>query len=93
MAGFDEKCPYCDREIDCQAKWQNTDYSTSFNTNCGWCTRPVQVCVRMEPIFETGKATCAMCSKADVGGNGFYCDPCHQRMVDLSKFSESQFEG
>jgi hypothetical protein len=47
----------------------------------------------MEPIFETGKVTCAMCAKADVDGNGFYCDPCHQRIVYLSKFSESQAEG
>jgi hypothetical protein len=88
MAGFDQKCPYCDHDIDCRAKWESTDYSTSFNVDCGWCKRPVQVYVGMEPIFETAKVTCSMCAKADVAANGFYCDPCHQRLIELSKHNE-----
>jgi cell division protein FtsB len=97
MAGFDQKCPHCDHEIDCQGKWQNTDYSASFSANCDWCKRAVQVFVGMEPIFETGKVTCAMCAKADVDGNGCYCDSCHQRIKnkgdDMTDMTEAEITG
>jgi hypothetical protein len=85
MAGFDERCPYCNHEINCQSVWENHDYATGFKAECVWCMRKVQIDVRMEPIFETSKPCCAMCSKAETGDNPHYCNPCHARLIELSK--------
>jgi len=92
MAGFDHRCPYCNTEIDVRSAWENHDYSTDFKVECPHCKRQVQVDVGMEPIFETSKPCCAMCSRADVGGNPHYCDPCHEKLIELSKHN-NKFEG
>jgi hypothetical protein len=86
MAGFDCKCPYCDREIeDLHRKWSDRDYSTNFELQCNWCSRNVAIGVGMEPIFETSKPTCCMCSRAETGSNGHYCDPCYKKLIEASK--------
>jgi hypothetical protein len=81
MAGFDHKCPYCDKEIEVHRHWGESDYSSSFILACDWCKRNVEVQVAMEPIFETGKPSCAMCSRAEVGDNAYYCNKCHKEIL------------
>ena len=81
MAGFDEKCPYCNKDIDCRAAWIDRDYLTDFKVQCSWCNREVQIDVGMEPIFETSKPSCAMCSRAEIGDNQFYCNKCHEKIL------------
>jgi hypothetical protein len=85
MAGFDHKCPFCDHEIEVYKEWEFRDYTTNFEVACEWCKRQVSVNVRSEPIFETCKPTCAMCGRADTGDNPNYCNPCHQKLIELSK--------
>lgn len=85
MAGFDCKCPYCDKEIPVYNEWVAHDHSTDFTIACEWCGRTVQIDVGMEPIFETSKPSCCMCNKAEPGDNGHYCNPCHQKLIELSK--------
>jgi hypothetical protein len=84
MAGFDHKCPYCETVIPVYAAWEHHDYATDFQVECEWCKRRVQVDVRQEPIFATGKPMCNMCCRAEVGGNPYYCDPCHEKLLELS---------
>jgi hypothetical protein len=85
MAGFDHKCPYCDKEIAVYREWESREYTSDFIVECEWCKRRVQVDVRSEPVFETGKPMCPMCCRAEVGDNPFYCDPCHEKLIELSK--------
>jgi hypothetical protein len=84
MAGFDEKCPYCDADIEAQRQWESHDYSTSFEVACPSCERRVEIGVSMEPMFETSKPMCHMCSR-ERGNNPCYCDPCHAKLKELSK--------
>lgn len=88
MAGFDHKCPYCNQEIDVRSAWESRDYSTDFQVACDWCKRNVQIDVSSEPIFETSKPTCSMCSRAELGSNPYYCDPCHSKLIALSAQNE-----
>ena len=82
MAGFDEKCPHCDADIEAQRQWEFHDYSTSFEVDCPSCGLRVEIGVSMEPIFETSKPSCAMCSR-ERGGNAHYCDKCHKELIEL----------
>ena len=77
MAGFDEKCPFCNHKIDCMESW---DYRTQFIVCCKNCERNVLVCVYSEPSFETSKPACLMCSKTLKASEFDYCAACKNKL-------------
>ena len=85
MAGFDQKCPFCNHDINCRAEW---DYQTDFVVVCKNCDRNVQVDVQSEPVFETSKPICPMCSKVLKAGDMHYCVGCRQKLSELSERNE-----
>jgi len=85
MAGFDEKCPFCHRAIDCRAAW---DYQTDFVVECKNCERKVQVDVHQEPVFETSKPKCPMCNKHLKKSDLCYCSGCKEKLHKLSEFNK-----
>jgi hypothetical protein len=85
MSGFDEKCPYCETEIDVRSEWEYRDYADEFFVDCKNCNHRVQVDVVPEPIFETSKPMCKLCCRAEATVNPHYCDPCHAKLKELSK--------
>ena len=85
MSGFDCKCPYCETIIEVYAAWENRDYAAGFQVECENCKRMVQVDVRQEPVFATGIPMCQMCYRAEIGNNPYYCNSCHEKLVELSK--------
>jgi hypothetical protein len=82
MAGFDQRCPHCDREIDCQRRWADHDYQTEFHVECE-CGKRVCVNVHSVPEFETSKVMCQMCNKKEAVL--WYCKPCKAKLDALSK--------
>ena len=87
MAGFDQRCPFCNHEIDCRAAW---DYQTDYVLVCGNCERDVQVNVHSEPVFETSKPSCPMCNKTLKVGDRSYCVGCREKLSALSEYNKQQ---
>jgi hypothetical protein len=85
MAGFDQKCPFCNHDIDCRAAW---DYQTDYVLVCGNCERDVQVNVHSEPVFETSKPSCPMCDKTLKVGDRHYCVGCREKLSALSEHNK-----
>lgn len=72
MSGFDQKCPFCDADMDCRRHW---DYETEYNIECRACDKLVHISVRMTPEFTTSKPVCGKCNKVEIQ-SGSYCPEC-----------------
>ena len=58
MAGFDGRCPHCNKSIDgaLHGIWTDHDYMTDFVFECPECKQRVQMNVHSVPEFELEKA-------------------------------------
>lgn len=80
MAGFDEKCPHCDCDINCDYHWRNGDYSNCFKIECK-CGKQVEIEVEFSPVFSTSKVMCAMCGRREPEGT-HYCKVCSDKIKE-----------
>ena len=91
MAGFDQKCPYCNVEIDVHPAWMDNDYKTDFTMRCPGCDRRVQVDVSMTPEFETSKRNCVVCHNVELTDDqGWYCDRCKAQLDAVSEMNKQR---
>ena len=88
MAGFDEKCPYCDKVMNIRNRW---DYESTFRLDCEHCQKTVSITVHSVPEFETSKLLCVRC-EATVIEDGHYCKICQERIAKIKSDNDAYLE-
>jgi hypothetical protein len=93
MAGFNQKCPYCNVEIDVQQAWTDNDYKTDFTIRCPGCDLRVHVDVFITPEFKTSKRKCDLCNKVELTEDqAWYCDRCKSQIDAVREMNRQRSE-
>lgn len=84
MPDFNQKCPHCQVDIDCETLWRNTDHQSEFEVVCGDCDGILRIIVHQVAEFATDFCRCASC-KVPIDGTRDYCGDCQRKLTGMNR--------